>query len=205
MSALRGSKNIAPSTQLDTDAAAGTLPNVAWLYAPSSPTDLSEHPGSSGQTVKLGAEWTAARVTNLGKSPQWSKMAIFITWDDWGGWYDHVNSPEKDTWTGGGPKGGPSYTGTQFSYGPRVGCLVISPYSKKGLSNVFHSHVSLVKFCEVTFGLKPLNARDSASDDMSDCFDFNQAPLPPPTASTAAKKRATVRPTKPKRQPSKRS
>jgi phospholipase C len=206
ISALKGSKNIVPWTQLDTDAAAGKLPNVAWLYAPSSPTDLSEHPGSSGQTVKLGAEWTAARVTNLGRSPQWPKMAIFITWDDWGGWYDHVNSPEKDTWTGGGPKGGPSYTGTQFSYGPRVGCLVISPYSKKGLSSVFHSHVSLVKFCEATFGLKPLNARDSASDDMSDCFDFTQTPLPPPTttAATSAEKRATIRPTKPKRQPPKR-
>ena len=46
---------------------------------------------------------------------------------------------------------------------------------------MFHSHVSLVKFCEVTFGLKPLNARDAASDDMSDCFDFKQKPLPPPT------------------------
>jgi phospholipase C len=41
--------------------------------------------------------------------------------------------------------------------------------------------VSLVKFCEVTFGLKPINARDAASDDMSDCFDFKQTPLPPPS------------------------
>ncbi|HEY3341978.1 MAG TPA: hypothetical protein VGK81_08165, partial [Anaerolineae bacterium] len=46
-----------------------------------------------------------------------------------------------------------------------------------------HSHVSLVKFCEVTFGLPPLNARDEASDDMSDCFDFAQTPLPPPLAT----------------------
>src|ERR1700756_5758801 len=62
-----------------------------------------------------------------------------------------------------------------------------SPYSNKGLSSVFHSHVSVVKFCEVTFGLKPLNARDSASDDMSDCFDFTKTPLPPPSATTAGK------------------
>jgi phospholipase C len=206
ISALKGSKNIVPWTQLDTDAAAGKLPNVSWLYAPGSPTDLSEHPSASQQTVKLGAEWTAARVTNLGKSPQWPDMAIFITWDDWGGWYEHVNSPEKDTWSGGGPAGAPAYTGTQFSYGPRVGCLVISPYSKKGISSVFHSHVSLVKFCEVTFGLKPLNARDAASDDMSDCFDFTQTSLPPPTtaASTTGKKRANVKPTKLKLHPAKR-
>jgi hypothetical protein len=57
---------------------------------------------------------------------------------------------------------------------------VMSPYSKRGIAHAFHSHVSLVKFSEVTFGLKPLNARDQASDDMSDCFDFTQKPLAPP-------------------------
>jgi len=61
-----------------------------------------------------------------------------------------------------------------------VGCLVISPYSKKGISKAFHSHVSIVKFCETNFGLPPLNARDAASDDMADCFDYTQTPLPPP-------------------------
>ena len=96
-------------------------------------------------------------------------MAIFITWDDWGGWYDHVDPPLRDKWTGGSPKTGPSYTGTQFSYGTRVGCLVISPYAKRGISSKFHSHVSLVKFCEVTFGLKPINAREPASDGV-DCL-----------------------------------
>jgi len=181
---LKGSKNIMPWTKLDTDAAGGNSPNVSWVYAPSSPQELSEHPPygkNAGQpTVKLGSQWTAARVSNLGKSPLWGQMAIFITWDDWGGWYDHVDPPEKDTWPGGGPKGGPAYTGTQFSYGSRVACLVISPYSKQGISKNFHSHVSLVKFCEVTFGLKTLNARDAASDDMSDCFDYGQKPLGPP-------------------------
>jgi phospholipase C len=57
---------------------------------------------------------------------------------------------------------------------------VISPYSKRGIAKAFHSHVSLVKFCEVTFGLKPLNARDQASDHMAECFDFKQTPLAPP-------------------------
>jgi phospholipase C len=97
-----------------------------------------------------------------------------------GWWYDHVDPPLKEKWTGGGPAHGTSYTNTQFSYGNRVGCLAISSYSKRGISKAFHSHVSLVKFCEVTFGLKPLNARDQASDDMLDCFDFKQAPLGPP-------------------------
>jgi phospholipase C len=181
---LKGSPNIQPWTKFDTDAAAANLPTVSWVYAPGSPVELSEHPpygkNAGQQTVKLGSQWTADRVRNLGRSNLWANSVIFITWDDWGGWYDHVDPPLKDKWTGGGPATGPSYTNTQFSYGTRVGCLVISPYSKQGISKVFHSHVSLVKFCEMAFGLKPLNARDSASDDMFDCFDFNQKPLQPP-------------------------
>jgi phospholipase C len=181
---LKGSPNIHPWTKFDTDVAAGTLPNVSWMYAPGSPVELSEHPPSgrnAGQaTVKLGSKWTADRVSKLGQSKLWATSVVFITWDDWGGWYDHVDPPLKDKWTGGSPARGPSYKNTQFSYGSRVGCLVISPYSKRGIAKAFHSHVSLVKFCEATFGLKPLNTRDAGADDMADCFDFKQKPLGPP-------------------------
>ena len=181
---LKGSPNILPWTQFDTHVANESLPNVCWVYAPGSPVDLSEHPpygkDAGQQTVKLGSQWTADRVHKLGQSKLWRTSVVFITWDDWGGWYDHVEPPSQHKWTGGGPASGPSYTGTQFSYGNRVGCVVISPYSKRGIASAFHSHVSLVKFCETTFGLKPLNARDKASDDMSDCFDFRQKPLAPP-------------------------
>jgi len=177
ITALKGSPQIVSVAKFDSDVAGGKLPNVSWLYAPGSPTELSEHPPAS---VILGMEWTAARVSRIAGSRYWATTAIFITWDDWGGWYDHVAPPLKDTWPGGGPIKGPSYTNTQFSYGPRVGCLVLSPYSKKGISTTFHSHVSIVKFCETTFGLPPLNARTAASDDMHDCFDFKQTPLPPP-------------------------
>jgi phospholipase C len=177
ITALRGSPNIALAAAFDTAITAGKLPNVSWLYAPATPVELSEHPTSS---VKAGMQWTLARVHALGNSQYWATCAIFITWDDWGGWYDHVSPPQKDLWTGQGPAHGPSYTNTQYSYGPRVGCLVISPYSKPGISTAFHSHVSLLRFSETTFGLPPLNARDAASEDMSDCFDFTQTPLAPP-------------------------
>jgi len=60
---------------------------------------------------------------------------------------------------------------------------VLSPYAKSGyISKVTHSHVSLVKFCETIFGLQPLNARDAAADDMSDCFDFTRQPADPPSS-----------------------
>jgi phospholipase C len=181
---LKGSPQILPWTTFDKDVAARKLPNVCWMYAPSSPHELSEHPPygkNAGQpTVKPGSQWTAERVHKLAQSKLWETSVIFITWDDWGGWYDHVEPPLKDKWKGGGPAAGPSYTNTQFSYGTRVGCLVISPYSKRGIAKGFHSHVSLVKFCETTFGLTSLNTRDKASDDMSECFDFGQTPLGPP-------------------------
>jgi phospholipase C len=181
ITALKGSPNILPWPQFDTDAAAGKLPHVSWLYAPG---EFSEHPpfgaNAGKKTVTLGAEWTAARVQQVASSNLWPTTAIFITWDDWGGWFDHVAPPPKDTWQGANPTKPPAYTGTQFSYGPRVGCLVLSPFSKKGISRAFHSHVSIVRFCEKTFGLPALSKRDAASDDMSDCFNFNQVPLPPP-------------------------
>ena len=184
ITALQKSPNIHPWTQFDSDVAAGKLPNVSWMYAPGNP-ERSEHPpygANAGQpTVKLGMQWTADRVSQMAQSNLWKTCAIFITWDDWGGWYDHVPPREAGKWTGGNPNSGPAYTGTQFSYGPRVGCLILSPYSKKGISSKFHSHVSVVKFCEKTFGIPPLNARDAASDDMSDCFNFAQAPLAPPS------------------------
>jgi phospholipase C len=183
LAALKNSPNIAPWNQFDADVAAGKLPGVSWVYASSA---FDEHPpygsGVGKPVVTPGMQWTADRVDQIAKSTLWATTVIFITWDDWGGWYDHVEPPLHDTWKNGGPI--PAYANSQFSYGPRVGCLVLSPYAKKGyISKTFHSHVSVVKFCETTFGLGPLNARDAASDDMSDCFDFMQTPLPPPSWS----------------------
>ena len=113
----------------------------------------------------------AARPWAIVSAGLWPEVAIFITWDDWGGWWDHVTPPEVEKWT----------DGTQFRFGGRVPCLVLSPYARKGhISKARHSHVSIVRFCEVTFGLKSLNARTAASDGMEDCFDFTQQPLPAP-------------------------
>jgi phospholipase C len=77
----------------------------------------------------------------------------------------------------------PSYSAdtSQYRYGSRVGCLVLSPYARPGyLSKTLHSHVSLIKFCETTLGLPSLNKRTTAADGMTDCFDYSQKPLQPP-------------------------
>jgi phospholipase C len=167
------------SDQFKADAETGAIADVSWVFAPSM---YDEHPPfklGSGGNVTVGMQWTLDQIASLVKGGLWPKSAIFITWDDWGGWYDHVTPPDVETWNGNG--GHPSYNGTQLRYGSRVGCLVVSPYAKSGyISSVLHSHVSLVKFCETNFGVKPLNARDQSSDGMTDCLDFAQSPLPPP-------------------------
>ncbi len=161
--------------QFTKDAMAKTLPSVSWLYADG---PLSEHPADTAADrladagdVTRGSEWTGQQVQAIVDAGLWPETAIFITWDDWGGWWDHVTPPEVETWT----------DGTQFRYGGRVGCLVLSPYARAGyVSKALHSHVSVVRFCEDNFGLPSLNARTAADDGMKDCFDFSQSPLPPP-------------------------
>ena len=110
---------------------------------------------------------------------------IFITWDDWGGWFDHVDPPVIEKWSSAHAQrpadAHPEFNGDPFRYGSRVPCLVLSPYAKAGhISRQPNSHVSLVRFCQQIFGLPALNQRDDTSNAMSDCFDFTQQPLPPP-------------------------
>lgn len=161
-------------SQFDQDVARGFLPAVSWMYAPG---NLSEHPGNSTANVGPGTAWTAARVTAAAKSALWPKMAILITWDDWGGWYDHIAPPNVMQWKGGGPAG---YQGSQFRYGSRVPCLVVSPYAKVGIDSTFHSHISIVKFCLRNFALPSLGGFDALPGDKSDnmwgCFDFAAPP-----------------------------
>ncbi len=172
--ALHG-RNKLPSTQFLSDAATGKLPTVSWVYADH---ELSEHPPDTPAdraagvgNVTKGMQWTVDQVNAVLGGKLWPIVAMFITWDDWGGWADHVAPPLVQKWT----------DGTQFRYGSRVGCLAVSPYARQGyVSKIFHSHVSLVKFCETTFGLPPTSSLSKAADDMSDCFDYTQAPLPPP-------------------------
>jgi phospholipase C len=162
---LKSSSWNVASSQFATDAVAGHLPSVSWVYAPHL---QSEHPNDN---VAYGMQWTVDQVNAIVQGGLWNTTAIFIGWDDWGGWYDHVTPPNTEKWT----------DGTQFRLGSRVPCLVLSPYTKAGyISKVPHSFVSIVKFCEENFGVPYLNARDSSADNMADCFDFTQKPLGPP-------------------------
>ncbi len=120
-----------------------------------------------------GGENYAVRVLNAAmQSPQWPEMAVFLVWDDWGGFYDHVEPPTVELWE----------DGTQLRYGHRVPAIVISPYAIAGhVSHVFYSLVSLLKFVETIFELGSLTERDANANDLMDCFDFYQPPLEPIT------------------------
>jgi phospholipase C len=147
---------VTPPSQVLTDVAKGNLADVVWV----TPTGkASDH---AGVTDGSGPSWVGSVVNAIGQSKYWNDTAIFITWDDWGGWYDHV---------------APSIYNS-FELGFRVPLIVVSPYAKPAyVSHAQHEFGSILKFTEETFGLPSLGTTDQRADDLSDCFDFAQKPL----------------------------
>lgn len=118
-----------------------------------------------------GPSWVASVVNAIGNSPYWANTAIFITWDDWGGWYDHVPPPQV--------KVNCSSFGCGYIYGFRVPLIVVSPYARPGyISKNQHDFGSILKYIEGTFSLPSLGTADALADDLSDCFNYNQTPIP---------------------------
>jgi phospholipase C len=149
-----------------TDIAAGQLQAVSWVI----PTDInSDHADSTAATG--GPSWVASIVNAIGNSHYWANTAIIVTWDDWGGWFDHV-APFKIV------NDGTSW-GSGYAYGFRVPLIVISPYAKAHyISHTNHDFGSILNLLEKTFGVASLGYADTyAPDDLSDCFDFTQTPL----------------------------
>jgi phospholipase C len=148
-----------------TDIFINRLPAVSWVIPAG---QNSDHAGSTDRTG--GPSWVAAIVNAIGHSSYWSNTAIIITWDDWGGWYDHVPPPKV-------VNDGTSW-GSGYIYGFRVPLIVISPYAKAGyISHQMHDFGSILNLIEKTFNLPSLGYADAYADDLSDCFDFNQTPI----------------------------
>jgi phospholipase C len=151
---------VAPFGQFIPDAQNGSLPAVSWLIPD---LDVSDHPQSKAG-VCAGENWTVSQINAIMEGPDWPTTAIVLTWDDFGGFYDHVPPPAAD----------------QFGYGPRVPLIVISPYVKEGrVSHTVYEFASILQFIETRFNLKPLTARDALANSLLDMFDFRQAPAPP--------------------------
>ncbi len=151
----------------------GTLPAVSWI-APNGV--VSEHPPAS---VSAGQAYVTGLVNALMQGPDWSSTAIFLTWDDWGGFYDHVAPPRVD----------------QNGYGLRVPGIVISPYARQGyIDHQTLSFDAFLKFIEDDFlgGQRIDPKTDGRPDsrptvreylpqlgDLAQDFDFSRAPRPP--------------------------
>ncbi len=146
---------ITPPTQFLSDVAAGTLSNVTWI----TPT-IKDSDHALSRSAE-GPDWVAAVVNAVGESPFWNSTAIFVVWDDWGGWYDHVKPPYRD------------YDGLGF----RVPMLVISPYAKQNyVSHVQYEETSILRYVEDNFGLAQMAYADAhAKSPAADCFKL-QAP-----------------------------
>jgi phospholipase C len=145
-------------SQFYRDLQEGTLPAVSYLI----PTYLdSEHPVA---TPRRGMWYVTQLIDAVMKSPYWKNSAIFVTWDDYGGFYDHVPPPQIDA----------------FGLGPRVPALVISPYARPGyIDRNVYEFSSILKFIETRWHLNHLTARDDHAKPMLAAFDFDQKPLAP--------------------------
>ena len=165
--------NIQTVDKFYTAAKNGTLPQVVWIVPEN---NVSEHPPAK---VSVGQAYVTQLVNAVMQGPDWDSTAVFLTWDDWGGFYDHVVPPKVD----------------ENGYGLRVPAMVISPYAKKGIIDKqtlsFDAYLKLIeddflngaRIDPQTDGRpdpRP-SVRENASQlgDLVNDFDFNQAPLPP--------------------------
>ena len=145
-------------SEIFSDLKTGKFPQVSWVI-PS--IHISEHPPAS---IKKGMIWVTSVVNAIMNSKYWNNTAIIITWDEYGGFYDHVAPPKED----------------KFGLSFRVPALIISPYSKPGyIDHTLYSFESMLKFIEWRFGLSSLTYRDANANNLLNAFDFSQNPNPP--------------------------
>ncbi|UOE47499.1 alkaline phosphatase family protein [Mucilaginibacter sp. SMC90] len=145
-------KHLRDETEFLAAAKNGTLPSVSFVK----PIGLeNEHPGAS--TVKGGESHAVELINAVLNGPNSKNTVIILTYDENGGFWDHIAPPIIDKW---GP-------------GTRIPALIISPFAKKGyVDHTNYETVSILAFIEKRWGLKPLNSRDQHADPLSHAFNF---------------------------------
>ena len=141
------------------DAKAGRLPHVAFIKATAV---HDEHP--AGCAPQRGMDWVQELLAAVGRSSAWERTAVFVTYDEGGGFWDHVAPPQLDA----------------YVLGTRVPALLVSPYARKGYVDHHLSDTSsILNFIETRFGLPSLTRRDARAYDFAGAFDFTQRPREP--------------------------
>jgi phospholipase C len=165
------SSHIVDLSQYYIDLHNGNLPAVSYIV----PSGDSEHPPSS---LLSGQLFVKSLIQELQRSTAWNSSAFLLAYDDWGGWYDHVNPPQVDA----------------NGYGMRVPAILVSAYAKKG--NIDHTQLdftSILKFIENNWGIAPLADRDAKANDILSAFDFTQKPRQPEILSLTRGTAATTK------------
>jgi len=140
-----------------TDLENGTLPAVSYVLL----LGATEHPISD---LELGQRTMRTMIQTLMDSSAWDNTAFFMTYDDWGGWYDHVPPPQVD----------------KYGYGFRVPALLVSAYAREGhVDHTLLDHTSVLKFIEDNWGIPPLAERDKNANNILTAFDFSNPPREP--------------------------
>lgn len=168
---------VRPYTQFAGDARDGKLPAVSWLVESEK---YSDHPAMG--SICDGENWTVSQINAVMSNPsEWAHTAIILTWDDWGGFYDHVRPPR-----------GPN---PYIMYGLRVPAIIISPYARPGyIDHTIYSFSSMVRLIEDVFGLPPLTGIDAGAASLLHAFNFRQRPVPPLSLSEHSCVRPRLRP-----------
>ncbi len=174
---------VSPFSQFATDAAAGKLPQFTFLD-PNYDNTSEENP----QDIQVGEEFVAGIVQALMRAPTWKHTALFITYDEHGGYYDHVPPPPAilpdsipPMLTSGDAPGGYN------RYGFRVPLIVVSPWARRRyVSRVVQDHTSLTAFIERKWNLPAMTYRDANAHPMTDYFDFSHPAFRKPPRLHAA-------------------
>ncbi len=159
METPEGRAHIRDAADLVTALRDGPLPAVAFVKP-----HARDNAHATSSTVGAGDRWVADTVRAIMASRYWPRVAVVVTYDEGGGWFDHVRPPTID----------------RFGYGTRVPALVVSPYARRGfIGRRVYDHASVLKLIEWRFGLAPLTERDRRAEAPLEAFDFAQPPRGP--------------------------
>lgn len=171
-------RGVHPMKDLFDGLESGSLPNV--VFADGTLDQDDDHPPAD---IKRGERWTKRVYDAAVKSPLWKRMVVFFTYDEAGGFFDHVPPPPYDANQSKVCVARPEDSDFH-ELGVRVPLVVISPWARRGyVSHVRHEHTSITRFIELLFDLPALTKRDANSDAFLDMFDFaceGQSPPPAP-------------------------
>jgi len=168
-----------PVERFFADAASGTLPAFSYI----DPAFLGEEQGGSNDDhphadIRRGQAFTSLIANAVVKSPLWSKTVLVITYDEWGGFFDHVvppRLPDSHNMVAGGPA-------DHAQAGFRVPCIVLSPFARPGaIGHNQYDHTSILKMVEWRFGLQPLTKRDAAARNLAEVLDPRRPQASPPS------------------------